>query len=104
LAIGRFDVSEGEKGTGVKIQDIRDQVAGVYTEVMIEGEMDAGAWSCGMVVGPINDIATVKELIDRSMADAEAIIRQWPTASSMASTCRSPPALLPEGECYDRAS
>jgi NADH:quinone reductase (non-electrogenic) len=28
------------------------------------------------VVGLINDIPTVKELIDRIMADAEAIIRQ----------------------------
>jgi NADH:quinone reductase (non-electrogenic) len=43
---------------------------------MIDGEMDAGAWSCGMVVGLINDIPTVKELIDRTMADAENIIRQ----------------------------
>jgi NAD(P)H-dependent flavin oxidoreductase YrpB (nitropropane dioxygenase family) len=67
---------EREKGTGLKIQDIHDQVAGVYPKVMIEGEMDAGAWSCGMVVGLINDIPTVKELIDRIMADAEAIIRQ----------------------------
>jgi nitronate monooxygenase len=43
---------------------------------MVNGEMDAGAWSCGMVVGLINDIPTVKELIDRIMAEAEAIIRQ----------------------------
>ncbi len=41
---------------------------------MIDGEMDAGAWSCGMVVGLIKDIPTVKELIDRIMADAERII------------------------------
>jgi NAD(P)H-dependent flavin oxidoreductase YrpB (nitropropane dioxygenase family) len=38
--------------------------------------MDAGAWSCGMVAGLIHDIPTVKELIDRIMADAERIIRQ----------------------------
>jgi NADH:quinone reductase (non-electrogenic) len=37
--------------------------------------MDAGAWSCGMVVGLIRDIPTVKELIDRIMADAERLIR-----------------------------
>jgi nitronate monooxygenase len=37
--------------------------------------MDAGAWSCGMVVGLIHDIPTVKELIDRIMADAEHLIR-----------------------------
>jgi nitronate monooxygenase len=36
--------------------------------------MDAGAWSCGMVVGLIKDIPTVKELIDRIMADAERLI------------------------------
>jgi nitronate monooxygenase len=60
----------------LKIDDIHEQVAGVYPKVMIDGEMDAGAWSCGMVVGLINDIPTVKELIDRIMAEAEAIIRQ----------------------------
>jgi nitronate monooxygenase len=38
--------------------------------------MEAGAWSCGMVVGLINDIPTVKELIDRIIAEAEQIIRQ----------------------------
>jgi nitronate monooxygenase len=42
---------------------------------MIDGDMDAGAWSCGMVVGLIHDIPTVKELIDRIMADAEHLIR-----------------------------
>src|ERR1700752_4893254 len=67
---------EREKGATLKIDDIHEQVAGVYPKVMIEGEMDAGAWSCGMVVGLINDIPTVKELIDRIMTEAEAIIRQ----------------------------
>ena len=38
--------------------------------------MDAGAWSCGMVAGLIHDIPTCKELIDRIMAEADAIIRQ----------------------------
>ena len=36
--------------------------------------MDAGAWSCGMVAGLINDIPTVQELIDRIMSQAEDII------------------------------
>ena len=67
---------EREKGRDLKIQDIMDQVAGVYPKVMLEGEMDAGAWSCGMMVGLINDIPTCKELIDRIMADAEFIIRK----------------------------
>ena len=38
--------------------------------------MDAGVWSCGMVAGLIHDIPTVRELIDRIMAEAETIIRQ----------------------------
>ncbi len=41
---------------------------------MKEGERDAGAWSCGMVAGLIRDVPTVKELIDRIMSEAEAII------------------------------
>jgi nitronate monooxygenase len=67
---------ECKKGASLTIDDIHDQVAGVYAKVMVDGEMDAGAWSCGMVVGLINDIPTIKELIDRIMMEAEAIIRQ----------------------------
>jgi NAD(P)H-dependent flavin oxidoreductase YrpB (nitropropane dioxygenase family) len=66
---------EREKGSTLKIQDIHEQVAGVYPKVMIEGDMDSGAWSCGMVVGLIHDVPTVKELIDRTMAEAEQLIR-----------------------------
>jgi NAD(P)H-dependent flavin oxidoreductase YrpB (nitropropane dioxygenase family) len=66
---------EREKGAKLKIDDIHDQVAGVYPKVMIDGQMDAGAWSCGMVAGLIHDIPTVKELIDRIMVEAEQLIR-----------------------------
>ena len=66
---------EREKGTNMQISDIHDQVAAIYPKVMIEGDMDAGAWSCGMVVGLIHDIPTVAELINRIMADAERLIR-----------------------------
>src|ERR1700752_2856501 len=65
---------EREKGTKTTIQDIHDLVAGVYPRVMLEGDMDAGAWSCGMVAGLIYDIPTVKELIDRIMAQAEKLV------------------------------
>ena len=67
---------ERERGADLKIEEIHEQVAGVYPKVMIKGDMDAGAWSCGMVVGLIRDIPTVKELVDRIMAEAEAIILQ----------------------------
>jgi hypothetical protein len=65
---------ERDRGRSLKIEDIQDQVSGVYPKIMIEGDMDAGAWSCGMVAGLIRDIPTVKELIDRIMADAERLI------------------------------
>ena len=46
----------------------------VYPKVMMDGEPEAGAWSCGMVAGLVSDIPTVKELIDRIMSEAEDII------------------------------
>jgi nitronate monooxygenase len=66
---------EREKGAKLTIDDIHDQVAGVYPKIMLDGQMDAGAWSCGMVAGLIHDIPTCKELIDRVMGEAEQIIR-----------------------------
>lgn len=66
---------ERDKGAKTKFEDILDLVAGVYPRVMIGGEMDAGAWSCGMVAGLINDIPTVKELVDRIMSEAEHLVR-----------------------------
>jgi len=74
--VERLLEKERAKGKTLKIDDILEEVAGVYPKVMIDGDMDAGAWSCGMVVGLIDDVPTVKELIDRIMADAEAIIRE----------------------------
>jgi nitronate monooxygenase len=74
--VERLIATERAKGDALVIGDIINEVAGVYPKVMVDGEMDAGAWSCGMVAGLINDIPTVKELIDRIMADAETIIRQ----------------------------
>lgn len=66
---------EREKGAKLTIDDIHDQVAGVYPKIMLDGQMDAGAWSCGMVAGLIHDIPTCKELVDRIMTEAEHIIR-----------------------------
>ncbi len=65
---------EREKGAALKIEDIHDKVAGIYPKVMTDGEMEAGAWSCGMVAGLIHDVPTCKELIDRIMREADEII------------------------------
>jgi len=67
---------EKSLGNDLKIDDIIDEVAGVYPKVMMDGEMETGVWSCGMVVGLINDIPTCKELIDRTMAEARLILEK----------------------------
>ncbi|MBI5942013.1 MAG: nitronate monooxygenase [Caulobacterales bacterium] len=74
--VERLLQKEKELGANIKFEDIFAEVAGVYPKIMIEGDMDVGAWSCGMVAGLIHDIPTCKELIDRIMADAHQIISQ----------------------------
>lgn len=75
-AVDRLIEKEKELGAKIKFEDILPEVAGVYPRIMQKGEMDAGAWSCGMVAGLIRDVPTVKELIDRTIAEADAIINQ----------------------------
>ncbi|CAG2158231.1 NAD(P)H-dependent flavin oxidoreductase [Cupriavidus numazuensis] len=67
---------EAEKGESLQITDILDQVAGVYPKVMIHGEMDAGAWSCGMVAGLIRDVPSVGELVRRIADEANDIVKK----------------------------
>ena len=74
-AVERLLQKEKELGANIKFEDIIEEVAGVYPKIMMDGEMEAGAWSCGMVAGLIHDIPTCKELIDRIMSEAEQIIR-----------------------------
>jgi len=65
---------EKELGDKLKFEDIIGEVAGVYPRIMLDGEMDVGVWSCGMVAGLIHDIPTCQELIDRIMSEADEII------------------------------
>ena len=74
-AVERILEKEKELGSHIKFDDIVKEVAGVYPRVMLEGEMDAGPWSCGMVAGLIHDIPTVQELVDRIMSESEELIR-----------------------------
>ena len=74
LKIEREKMAAGEV---IGIDDVRHLVAGAENrKVLQQGEMDAGAWSCGMVAGLIHDIPTCKQLIDGIMAEAEALIRE----------------------------
>ena len=75
-ATDRLLAKEQTLGANLKFDDIMEEVAGVYPRIMQQGDMEAGVWSCGMVAGLIHDIPSVKELIDRIMAQADDIIRQ----------------------------
>lgn len=72
--VERILAKERELGSAIRFEDVLEQVAGVYPRVMYQGDMDAGAWSCGMVAGLIHDVPTVAALMDRIMAQAGEII------------------------------
>ena len=75
-AVERLMEKEKALGENLTFADIVDEVAGVYPKIMHEGTMEAGAWSCGMVAGLVNDIPSVEELINRIMSEANNIIDQ----------------------------
>lgn len=56
--------------------DVAELVAGSAGRELLEtGDLSRGIFWAGMVQGLIHDIPTVRELMDRIMAEAEAIIR-----------------------------
>lgn len=60
---------------GAEFGDIAHLVAGARgRKVFEDGELDAGIWTAGQSQGLIHDIPTVGELVDRMVAEAEAII------------------------------
>lgn len=74
--VERLLEKERQLGSKITFEDIVSEVGGVYPKVMKDGQMDVGAWSCGMVAGLINDIPTVKDLIDRIMSEADRIVQK----------------------------
>ena len=74
--VERLLEKERELGKDLQFKDVMAEVAGVYPKVMMDGETESGAWSCGMVAGLINDVPTCQELIDRIMSEADALIRE----------------------------
>jgi len=74
-AVERLLAKERQLGASLKFEDIIDEVAGVYPRIMQTGDMDAGAWSCGMVAGLIRDVPSVQELITRPGRPAAAVVR-----------------------------
>jgi nitronate monooxygenase len=75
-AVNELVELENAKGKDITFDDVMPFVAGAYPKVMIDGDMEIGAWSCGMVAGLIKDIPTCKELIDGIMQESEQIIKE----------------------------
>jgi nitronate monooxygenase len=70
-------VVEIERKGGAKFEDVRELVAGTRGGVVYDtGDTDYGIWSAGQTQGLIHDIPTCKELMDRIVSEAEAIIRK----------------------------
>jgi nitronate monooxygenase len=70
-------VVEIERKGGAKFEDVRELVAGTRGGVVYDtGDTDYGIWSAGQTQGLIHDIPTCKELMDRIISEAEAIIRK----------------------------
>jgi len=64
---------EGE----TKIEDLIPYVSGLVGKKMLEdGEMEKGIMSAGQSMGIVRDIPTCKELLDRIMDEAEAMIKE----------------------------
>ncbi|MFT5063098.1 MAG: NAD(P)H-dependent flavin oxidoreductase YrpB (nitropropane dioxygenase family) [Gammaproteobacteria bacterium] len=75
-AVEKIVAIEAEKGDDVGIDDVREYVTGAQNKkVLHDGDMDAGAWSCGMVAGLIYDVPSCDELISRIVREAEAMIQ-----------------------------
>lgn len=73
--VERLLQKEKELGSAITFNDIVDEVGGVYPKVMVHGDVEAGAWSCGLVAGLIHDIPTVQALMDRIIGEANALVR-----------------------------
>jgi NADH:quinone reductase (non-electrogenic) len=68
---------ERTKGADLTIQDLAPFVSGQRGRLVYEqGDVDAGVWSAGMVVGLIRDIPTCEELISRIVREAREIISE----------------------------
>ena len=70
-------VLEIERKGRTRIEDIVPYVSGLVGKEMLEdGDMEKGVLSAGQSMGLVRDIPSCRELLDRIMAEAEAIIKE----------------------------
>ncbi len=68
---------ENTKRENTTIEDLIPFVSGLGgKDIMDKGDMEAGILAAGQCMGLIQDIPTCKELLDRIMSDAEAVIKE----------------------------
>jgi NADH:quinone reductase (non-electrogenic) len=77
--VGKSDVSDEVvrrlNNPNATFEDVRELVSGVAGKQLLEtGDMSKCVFRAGMVQGLIHDIPTCRQLIDRIIADAEAIL------------------------------
>ena len=66
---------EGRPG-GTKFEELAPLVAGERGwKALTEGNPEGGVWGAGLVMGLIHDIPTVRQLIERIIDEAEALIK-----------------------------
>jgi nitronate monooxygenase len=64
------------EGEGKTIAEIGPHIAGAKGRIVYEtGDLEHGIWSAGTCMGLIHDIPTCKELVERIVNEAEAMIR-----------------------------
>ncbi|MFC4767027.1 NAD(P)H-dependent flavin oxidoreductase [Effusibacillus consociatus] len=69
-----LEVMELEK-RGTSLEELLPLITGARSvRVYNEGDVDAGIWSCGQSVGLIRDIPTVREIVERIVAEAKLAI------------------------------
>ncbi|MGL6044507.1 MAG: NAD(P)H-dependent flavin oxidoreductase, partial [Sandaracinobacteroides sp.] len=79
--VGKSDVSDEVvkrlKNPDATFEDVRELVSGQAGKRLLEtGDLSAGVFWAGMVQGLIHDIPTCRQLIDRIIAEADAILDQ----------------------------
>lgn len=71
------EVLQIERKPESRFEDIATLVAGERGRKVFEvGDLDAGVWTAGLVVGLIHDIPSCKELVQRVVAEAAEIINK----------------------------
>jgi enoyl-[acyl-carrier protein] reductase II len=78
-----LDTGKGEGGMTLRQQMLYAATTAQSERVILQGDIDAGVFPIGQVIGGINDIPTVAELVVRTMNEARQALRSaWDKAQA----------------------